>query len=70
MDKKFAICIYGYSAKPEDYGVSRRWFVSGSGDNVRWSVNFDPKFAMPLDQALRAYELLDSPMRRLGLVPV
>lgn len=70
MTQRFAVCIFGYSNKPEDFGVSRRWYVRGEGDNVTWSVPFNDKLGMPLDQALAVYNKLDSPVRRMGLVPV
>lgn len=67
---KFAIAIYGYSAKPDDHGVAREWYAHGEGSAVRWTPVFVGARQMDLATALDVYKRLDDPQRKLGLIPI
>jgi hypothetical protein len=67
---KFVLALYSGSYKPEDHGIARSWYVAGQGDGARWSPKFDAARQMTLDEAVEVYQRMDSPMRKLGLVPV
>jgi hypothetical protein len=67
----FAIFVDSYSIRPEDRFVGRNWFVRhDSNGNPVLAREFDRAAKVPIEEAVAIYKRWDSPLRKLGLVPV
>ena len=67
----FALFIARPSSARDDHGIRREWirWVEESGEPVI-HVNFQYAAKVSLAQVLDMYKKLDSPLRKLGIVPV
>jgi len=66
----FALFIASYSPTPADHGVRREWLVRLNGGQYVLGRDFERAKRMPLAEALEAYRTVDSPILKLGLVPL
>jgi hypothetical protein len=67
---KFALFVDSYSVKPEDGGVSRKWYSHGDGIATVWASSFASARQMTIEDAVEVYRRVDSPLRKIGLAPV